>query len=390
MHVDGMDLLRELETKAEGIARCHGCAESNDSARAPLCHHPEMAVSERTEYRIEPVDLASADDTLLRELNDLQNEIAHERAPEEPPIALEVLALRVRNRPGFLKMREWIVRAPAGQLVARGFIARWEADTNQHLRDANIDVAPAHRRRGVAKRLLREIVDAAGSSDDIVIEFAANDRVPASEAFLRRIGAHETLRTHINQVPIAEIDRGLVHEWAMLDPTGYRLVWIDGDVPEELMGNVIVAYDTMNTAPRGEAMEDWHSTPDLIRQFDRSRNATGRLRRLLLAIEDATGATAGFTEMSHDPLTPHLLGQGGTAVVPSHRGRGIGKWLKATMLERVLDEWPGATLVRTGNADANAPMLAINTRLGFRPAWATIVYEVNIADARRYAGSVPV
>jgi len=94
--------------------------------------------------------------------------------------------------------------------------------------------------------------------------------------------------------------------------------------------------------------------------------------------------------MSHDPLTPHLLGQGGTAVVPSHRGRGIGKWLKATMLERVLDEWPGATLVRTGNADANAPMLAINTRLGFRPAWATIVYEVNIADARRYAGSVPV
>jgi mycothiol synthase len=131
-------------------------------------------------------------------------------------------------------------------------------------------------------------------------------------------------------------------------------------------------------------MEDWLSTPEQIREFDRSRSAAGRLRRLLLAIDEATGETAGFTEMGYDPLVPHLLAQAGTAVSPSHRGRGIGKWLKATMLERVLREWPMATLVRTGNADANAPMLAINERLGFRPAWASIVYEVKIADARRY------
>jgi len=30
-------------------------------------------------------------------------------------------------------------------------------------------------------------------------------------------------------------------------------------------------------------------------------------------------------------------------------------------------------------------MLAINTRLGFAPAWATIIWEIGIADARRYA-----
>src|SRR5438445_13829127 len=102
-----------------------------------------MAVSARTEYRIEPVDLASADETLLREVNDLQNEIARERAPEEPPTPLEVLRRRARNRPRMVTMRDWVARAPAGPLVARGFVARWEADTNQHLRDANIHVAPA-------------------------------------------------------------------------------------------------------------------------------------------------------------------------------------------------------------------------------------------------------
>jgi mycothiol synthase len=343
-----------------------------------------VAVFAQTGYRIEPVDLATADDRLLHEVNDLQNEIARENAPEEPATPFEVLARRARNRPHLFQIRDWIARTPGGELVARGFIARWEADTNQHLRNANIDVSPAHRRRGIARRLFRGIVEAAGSADDIVIELVASDRVPAGEAFLRRIGAHETLRTHVNQVRVTDLDRDLISRWATLDPSGYRLVWIEGDVPDELMGNVIVAYDAMNTAPRGEAMEDWHSTPEQIREFDRSRKAAGRLRRLLLAIDAATGETAGYTEMGYDPLVPHLLAQAGTAVIPAHRGRGIGKWLKATMLERVLREWPGATLVRTGNADANAPMLAINKRLGFRPTWASIVYEVKIADARRY------
>jgi hypothetical protein len=32
-------------------------------------------------------------------------------------------------------------------------------------------------------------------------------------------------------------------------------------------------------------------------------------------------------------------------------------------------------------------MLAINTRLGFKPAWADSIWEIGIADARRYVGS---
>jgi hypothetical protein len=37
--------------------------------------------------------------------------------------------------------------------------------------------------------------------------------------------------------------------------------------------------------------------------------------------------------------------------------------------------------------DSNAPMLAINTRLGFKPAWAESTWELGIADARRYVRS---
>ena len=347
----------------------------------------DMAVSTKT-YTVEPIDLATADDDLLREVAALSNTIAYERVPEDPPVSFEAFAGRIRNRPAMVVIRGWLVRSAEGELVASGYIVRFEADTNRHLREVGIEVLPAHRRKRIATQLFREIVAAAGDADDIVLAFFTNDRVPSAAAFLRQIGAKSTLATHTNQLDLAELDRAMVREWAAIDPNGYRLEWIDGDVPDALMRNVIVAYDTMNTAPRGDsAMEDWNTTPEQIREFDRSRRANGRDRRLVLAIHESTGATAGYTELVYDPKIPHLMSQQGTAVIPSHRGQGIGKWIKAVMLERAMRDWPKATLVRTGNADSNAPMLAINTRLGFKPAWADTIWEVGIADGRRYIES---
>jgi mycothiol synthase len=343
-----------------------------------------MAISTKT-YSIEPVDLSTADDDLVREVAALHNLMASERVPEDPPLTFEAFASRVRNRPSMVVIRDWLARSAEGELVGRGFVVRFEADTNQHLREAGIDVLPAHRRKGIAKQVFREIVAGAGEAADIVLTFFTNDRVPSAAAFLTRIGAKTTLTGHTNQLDLSQLDRAMVREWAAIRTEGYRLEWIDGDVPEARMQNVIVAYDTMNTAPRGDsAMQDWNTTPEQIREFDRSRRARGFERRLVLALDEATGETAGYTELVYDPQIPHLIWQQGTAVIPSHRGHGLGKWLKAAMVERALGDWPNARLIRTGNADSNAPMLAINTRLGFKPAWAESIWEVGIADARRY------
>ena len=345
-----------------------------------------MPVSPARTYTVEAVDLSTASDDLLREVNDLSNEMTGESIPEDPPRPVAVLARRVRNRPKMFRTRDWLARTSDGRLVGRGFLARFDADTNQHLREASIDVLPAHRRKGIGRMLFREIVAAAGDVDDIVIEFYTNDRVPSGPAFLKHVGAKEKLASQMNHLDLSELDRTMVREWTALDPNGYRLVWIDGDVPPELMSNVIVAYDTMNTAPRGDmAMDDWHTTPEQIHEWDRTRRATGRQRLIALAIHQASGETAGYTELNYDPDIPHIIWQQGTAVVPAHRSQGIGKWIKAAMLERAIRDWPAARLVRTGNADSNAPMLAINARLGFKPAWSVAIWEIGIADARRYS-----
>lgn len=54
-----------------------------------------------------------------------------------------------------------------------------------------------------------------------------------------------------------------------------------------------------------------------------------------------------------------------TATMPQHRGRGLARLAKLTALRRAAER--GATVAYTSNAESNAPMLAINERLGYRP-----------------------
>jgi GNAT superfamily N-acetyltransferase len=77
-------------------------------------------------------------------------------------------------------------------------------------------------------------------------------------------------------------------------------------------------------------------------------------------VHDASAQVAGFTEMGFPLKQPTTANQWTTVVWPEHRGRGIGKWLKAAMLERILTDCSRVREVRTGNLTTNEPMLAIN------------------------------
>lgn len=54
-----------------------------------------------------------------------------------------------------------------------------------------------------------------------------------------------------------------------------------------------------------------------------------------------------------------------TATVPRHRGRGLARLVKTVALRRAAAD--GAVEAYTSNDESNAPMLAINARLGYRP-----------------------
>ena len=146
----------------------------------------------------------------------------------------------------------------------------------------------------------------------------------------------------------------------------------------------IEASEGINDMPRGDiAFNDWKLTEAQIRQRESFFKQAGMTWWLLLAIDDRTGEGVGFTEVEFNPLDPHVIQQEGTAVVAAHRGNGLGLWLKAVMLERILAERSDSRFIRTGNANVNTQMLAINEKLGFTYAWQTTLWQVSIADARK-------
>ena len=65
-----------------------------------------------------------------------------------------------------------------------------------------------------------------------------------------------------------------------------------------------------------------------------------------------------------------------TAVRPEYRGRGIGKWIKATMLLHLRELYPDLKWISTDNAESNAPMLKINRALGFKPYLTGVEYQI--------------
>jgi GNAT superfamily N-acetyltransferase len=66
-----------------------------------------------------------------------------------------------------------------------------------------------------------------------------------------------------------------------------------------------------------------------------------------------------------------------TGVLPAYRRRGLGKWLKAEMLEGVRERLPQARYLETGNAEQNEAMLAINRALGFQPYHSELQYRLD-------------
>jgi GNAT superfamily N-acetyltransferase len=154
------------------------------------------------------------------------------------------------------------------------------------------------------------------------------------------------------------------------------------------MEKFLAAVLVMNDAPRDAIeMNDFTITADQIREQEKVAKAVGLEAWQLIARRKSDGVWAGIHDVMWNPAEPETVYVGATGVFPEHRGHALGKWLKATMTLRVMDERPQVTSIRTGNADSNDAMLGINREMGYVPFISQAVWEITTEAAEKWLAS---
>ncbi len=260
-----------------------------------------------------------------------------------------------------------------GEVIGSASLALSLKD-NVHIGAIGVNVPEEHRRHGVGSALLAHVEREAAAAGRTTMR--ADIFWPASapadgtgepgREFARRHGydvAIGDLQSRLDlPVPDAVIDELLAEAPA----DGYTVRTWSGPVPDDLVAEWAALDALLDTeAPTGDLdieassadVADYRADEQLIARQGRTSYGTAALT--------ADGHIAAYTQIvvSRDDGNAY---QWGTLVRRQDRGRRLGLRVKLENLRMLQRLSPGTTRVYTFNADENAHMLAVNTRLGFR------------------------
>jgi GNAT superfamily N-acetyltransferase len=337
-------------------------------------------ISELTPVKVDPT---TAGDDFWRRFHALRRIRQAEMFPDDPLKPDEVVEIHMKH-PDSFDLREYFEISQDGVMIS-SFSgdtvtpASPEYETNKHLYWADAYVRPEYRRKGVASLWLGVLARQMDEHGCTLVGTTARD--DGAEAFLRWLGAEAKLAELESRLDLTKLDWELVERWVREGQERSpqtRLEIYDGGVPEELLEDFSVQRSALlNTIPFDDLdVGKIVITPDRVREWQAKARLMGIVEHNVLTRE-ADGTISGMTDIEWSPHGRTLIYQQFTGVLPSARGRGIGKWIKAAMLLHVRKLYPDALWIATDNANSNGPMLNINRRLGFKPYRRAVEYQMS-------------
>ena len=245
-------------------------------------------------------------------------------------------------------------------------------------------VHPDWQRRGIGRRLMDRVLDLLLGRGAQRIKANAREDWVRSIAFLRRYGFVERARSFESRLQVARCDLARFAGYATrVAQAGIVLTTLE----EELRRNpdcLPVLYQLHCTLDVDAPRDDPEPPTPLTYETFLAISV-----RSPLALPDAYFLAkigemyVGESMLKRAASDPGWLHQELTGVVSGFRGLGIATALKLRTIEYA--QRGGYREIQTRNSDRNAPMLAINAKLGFvrQPAWLEFQKETSAIPANK-------
>jgi len=333
--------------------------------------------------RLESVDTTSAPESILGAMHDLYLEIDDEVLPGDPPKPYRQRLVDWRHTPEFELVRHWVLWDDDRLVATSGA----EMNLEQNLENAFgwLHVRKGERGRGLSRIVATPMLDLVQEQNRTRLACAVPQSSDAG-AIAERAGMKNALRDQRSRLDLAALDWDMVDAWVARAPeraSDYELIFLPPPIPDEYLQAYCDAHDIMNSAP----LEDYERDPEVVtpemwralEDFDRRRHTDFLV---YAARHKPTGELVGLTELIYQKLNPAQAWQADTGVHSDHRERGLGRWLKAAMLQKIRADYPLVERIDTDNAGSNAPMLSINLTLGFKPILVNHIWQGDVATIR--------
>ncbi|HLL68258.1 MAG TPA: GNAT family N-acetyltransferase [Micromonosporaceae bacterium] len=270
----------------------------------------------------------------------------------------------------------WVaLGSPAGEIVGHATMLLMD-----DIGVLELVVRPKSRRHGIGRALLGAATRLASEQGFSSIGVEVVGGTPAVE-FFEAHGFRCAFVEVRNVLDLSSVDWLRLGEMARGIGSGYRIEYHPGGPPESLFGTYAQAKEAVRETELGDLeLRPSSQDPERLRVSLRTLHARGLKPYIVLAVHEQSGSVAGLTEVVVPAQRPTRADQYDTIVLPSHRGYGIGRALKARMLFELRAAEPQLLDVQTWNAMENEPMLKVNTELGFQPDRQWREYEVDVAE----------
>jgi len=289
------------------------------------------------------------------------------RVMPDNPMSVDEAHWQDEHYPGGRRFLAWLDGSPVGYggagrvyMFAEDYPALW----------GELCVLPGHRDRGVGSALLEAISTVARDAGKPQLLGRTTDEHPEAIRFLEHRGFREVERLKTVRLDLA----GLAVP-AVDPPAGVSITSLEQQ-PE--LGDALyeVALEALPDIPGDGRMDTGTPEEFRTRDIDKPSMPPGACA---IAVDDESGTAVGYSNLMLVPGNPRLAWHAMTAVRRAWRGRGV-----ASALKRATIAWAAANgldAVETANDVDNAPMRAVNRRLGYRPLPDELTYRGAITQA---------